>query len=141
MARPPHRSTVVPTSINPTTTKGMNTCGRVAMNERTTTKIVYFAHDSTYGTANAVKVDMDEEISGPSNVALAPTQRFALKTTVPHSTPFLKKIAPRDVQISHHKFDGLKQTTKDQIIFVYDRTMGLKTPLDRRAFDSHSRIC
>ncbi len=32
----------------------------------------------------------------------------------------LEKKAPREVQISHHEFDDLKQTTKDQIILVYD---------------------
>jgi len=117
--------------------------GRVTTIEKTTTKIAHFAHDSKCDTANVVKVmdDTDEEISGPSRVTFAPTQRSILKKTAPHSTPFLKKIAPREVQISHHEFDGLKQTTKDQILFVYDRTMGPNTPLDRGAFDSHSRIC
>jgi hypothetical protein len=53
----------------------------------------------------------------------------------------LEKIAPREVQIPHHEFDDLKQTTKDQIIFVYDRTTGPNTSLDGGAFSSHSRIC
>ncbi len=140
MARLPYGSTVVPTSTNPTSTNGMIIHGRVTRIEETTTKIVHFAHDSK--TTNVAKVmnDTDEEISEPSRVAFTPTQRSIPKKTAPHSTPFLKKIAPRKVQISHHEFDGLKQTTKDQILFVCNRTMGSNT-LDRRVSDSHSRIC
>jgi hypothetical protein len=41
----------------------------------------------------------------------------------------------------HHEFDDLKQATKDQIIFVYDRTTGPNTSLDGGTFSSHSRIC
>jgi hypothetical protein len=62
-----------------------------------------------------------------------------LKRTAATSSPFLK--APREIQILHHEFDHLKQITKDQIIFVYDRTMGPNTPPERRTLDSHSRIC
>jgi hypothetical protein len=117
--------------------------GRISMIEETTTKIIYFAHDNKYDTANVVEVmdDINEEISGPRRVAFAPTQRSILKKTAPTLIPFLKKISPGEIQISHHEFDGLKQTTKDQIIFVYNQTMGPNAPPDRRALDSYSRIC
>jgi hypothetical protein len=120
-----------------------NIHGRIRMIEETTTKIIHFAHDNKCDTTNLVNVmdDIDEEISGPRHVTFAPTQRSILKKTAPTLTPFLKKIAPREIEISHHEFDGLKQTTKDQIIFVYDQTMGPNAPQDRRALDSHSRIC
>jgi hypothetical protein len=85
-------------------------------------------------------VDEPEEISGTRHVIFAPTLSSALKTTVTTLTLSLKKIAPREIQILHHLFDYLKQTTKDQILFVYGRTIGPSTPLDRRALDSHSRI-
>jgi hypothetical protein len=85
-------------------------------------------------------VDEPEGISGTKHVVFAPTPSSALQTTVVTSTLSLKKIAPREIQISQHLFDHLKQTTKDQILFVYGRTMGPNTPLDRRALDSHSRI-
>lgn len=104
--------------------------------EETTTKIVYFTHDSKNDTT-ATNVMNDT----PSRVAFPPTQRSIPKETTPYSTPFLKKTAPRMTQISQHEFDGLKQTTKDQILLVYNRTMGSNTPLDRRALDSYSRIC
>ncbi|KAK3938283.1 hypothetical protein QBC46DRAFT_227632, partial [Diplogelasinospora grovesii] len=39
-----------------------------------------------------------------------------------------------------HEFHNLKPTTKNQIMFVYDRTMGLNTPPDRKALDSYCRI-
>ena len=67
------------------------------MIEKISIEIVCFVHDSTYDTANAVKVDVDEEISGLSNVAVAPTPRFALQMTVLYLTLFLKKIVPREV--------------------------------------------
>lgn len=85
-------------------------------------------------------VDETEEISGTRHVVFAPTPSSALKTTIVTSTLSLKKRAPRGIQISHHLFDRLKQTTKDQILFVYDRTMGPNTPLDRRDLGSHCRI-
>ena len=85
-------------------------------------------------------VDKPEEISRTSHAVFAPTPSSALKTTVVTSTLSLKKIAPKEIQISHQLFDRLKKTTKDQILFVYGRTMGPNTPLDRRALDSHSRI-
>jgi hypothetical protein len=73
-------------------------------------------------------------------VVFTPTPSSALKTTVITSTLSLKKIVPREIQILYHLFDYLKQTTKDQILFIYGRTISLNTPLDRRALDSHSRI-
>jgi hypothetical protein len=116
--------------------------GKVIMIEETTTKIIYFVYDNKCDIANVVKVinDTNKETSGPRRIAFALTQRSILKKTALTLTSFLKKIAPREIQISHYEFDGLKQTTKDQIIFVYDRTMGLNAPLDRGALDSHSRI-
>lgn len=82
-------------------------------------------------------VDEPEDISGTKHVVFDPSS--VLKAKFVTSTLSLKKKAPREIQISHHLFDELKQTTKDRILFVYGRTMRPNTPLDR-ALDSHSRI-
>jgi len=58
-------------------------------------------------------VDKLEEISGTRHIVFALTLSFALKTTIITLTLSLKKIALKEIQISHYLFDYLKQTTKD----------------------------
>lgn len=87
-------------------------------------------------STNSIKNDTTiRGMAGPSRAAFSSTQTSIL--AAPHSFLFLK--APREIQISLHEFDALKQTTKERILFVYDRTMCQNTSLDD--VDSHSRIC
>jgi hypothetical protein len=88
---------------------------RIRIIKETTTKIIYFAYNNKCDITNLINVidDIDKEISRPRHITFAPTQRLILKKTTSTLTPFLKKIAPREIKISHYEFDGLKQTTKD----------------------------
>jgi hypothetical protein len=126
-----------------TTTNGLVICGSVAMIEETTTKTIHFAYNNKIcDTTNVVNVGDNHgggfrtEMYGPrSNSKVYPKEGYSNFNHLP------KADNAREIQISHHEFDSLKETTKYQIIFVYDRTMGPNTPPDRAALDSHSRIC
>ena len=92
-----------------------NIHGRIRIIKETITKIIYFAYDNKYNITNLVNIidDINKEISRPRYMTFTLTQKSILKKTTLTLTPFLKKIAPREIKISHYEFDGLKQTTKD----------------------------